>query len=196
MDLIDRAGGHFRESIATLQLVMDELAPAIAVAAERMVASLMNEGKILACGNGGAAADAHHFVTMMLGHFEKERPGLAAIALSSDSPSLTAVGNDYEFDLIFSKQVRALGHHNDLLLVISSTGNSANIIEAIYAAHERGMNVIALTGNDGGQVAEILSPEDLHLNVPVTRAARVQEVHLLLLHALCDAIDYMLLGGE
>ncbi|MFC3624617.1 phosphoheptose isomerase [Vogesella amnigena] len=196
MDLIDRAGGHFRESIATLQLVMDELSPAIAVAAERMVASLMNEGKILACGNGGAAADAHHFVTMMLGHFEKERPGLAAIALSSDSPSLTAVGNDYEFDLIFSKQVRALGHHNDLLLVISSSGNSANIIEAIYAAHERGMNVIALTGNDGGQVAEILSPEDLHLNVPVTRAARVQEVHLLLLHALCDAIDYMLLGGE
>ncbi len=196
MDLIDRAGGHFRESIATLQLVMDELSPAIAVAAERMVASLMNEGKILACGNGGAAADAHHFVTMMLGHFEKERPGLAAIALSSDSPSLTAVGNDYEFDLIFSKQVRALVHHNDLLLVISSSGNSANIIEAIYAAHERGMNVIALTGNDGGQVAEILSPEDLHLNVPVTRAARVQEVHLLLLHALCDAIDYMLLGGE
>ncbi len=196
MDLIDRAGGHFRESIATLQLVMDELSPAIAVAAERMVASLMNEGKILACGNGGAAADAHHFVTLMLGHFEKERPGLAAIALSSDAPSLTAVGNNYEFDLIFSKQVRALGHHNDLLLVISSSGNSANIIEAIYAAHERGMNVIALTGNDGGQVAEILSPEDLHLNVPVTRAARVQEVHLLLLHALCDAIDYMLLGGE
>jgi len=196
MDLIDRAGGHFRESIATLQLVMDELSPAIAVAAERMVASLMNEGKILACGNGGAAADAHHFVTLMLGHFEKERPGLAAIALSSDAPSLTAVGKNYEFDLIFSKQVRALGHHNDLLLVISSSGNSANIIEAIYAAHERGMNVIALTGNDGGQVAEILSPEDLHLNVPVTRAARVQEVHLLLLHALCDAIDYMLLGGE
>ena len=196
MDLIDRAGGHFRESIVTLQLVMDELSPAIAVAAERMVASLMNEGKILACGNGGAAADAHHFVTLMLGHFEKERPGLAAIALSSDAPSLTAVGNNYEFDLIFSKQVRALGHHNDLLLVISSSGNSANIIEAIYAAHERGMNVIALTGNDGGQVAEILSPEDLHLNVPVTRAARVQEVHLLLLHALCDAIDYMLLGGE
>ncbi|MFC3531626.1 phosphoheptose isomerase [Vogesella facilis] len=196
MDLIDRAGGHFRESIATLQLVMDELSPAVAVAAERLVASLMNEGKILVCGNGGSAADAHHFATMMLGHFEKERPGLAAIALSSDGPSLTAVGNDYEFDLIFSKQVRALGHHNDLLLVISSTGNSANIIEAIYAAHERGMNVIALTGNDGGQVAEILSPEDLHLNVPVTRAARVQEVHLLLLHALCDAIDYMLLGGE
>lgn len=196
MDLIDRAGGHFRESIATLQLVMDELSPAVAVAAERLVASLMNEGKILVCGNGGSAADAHHFTTMMLGHFEKERPGLAAIALSSDGPSLTAVGNDYEFDLIFSKQVRALGHHNDLLLVISCTGNSANIIEAIYAAHERGMNVIALTGNDGGQVAEILSPEDLHLNVPVTRAARVQEVHLLLLHALCDAIDYMLLGGE
>ena len=196
MDLIQRVNEHFIESIAAKQQAMEVLSPGIAVAAEKMVACLMNEGKILACGNGGAAADAHHFVTLMLGHFEKERPGLAAIALSSDAPSLTAVGNNYEFDLIFSKQVRALGHHNDLLLVISSSGNSANIIEAIYAAHERGMNVIALTGNDGGQVAEILSPEDLHLNVPVTRAARVQEVHLLLLHALCDAIDYMLLGGE
>jgi D-sedoheptulose 7-phosphate isomerase len=196
MDLIDRASGHFRESIATQQLVMDELAPAIAVAAEKLVASLMNEGKILACGNGGGAAVAHHFVTNMLGHFEKERPGLAALSLSHDSPALTAIGNNYEFDLIYSKQVRALGHHNDLLLVISSSGNSANIVEAIYAAHERGMGVIALTGNDGGQVAEILSPEDLHLNVAVTRTARVQEIHLLVIHALCDAIDFMLLGGD
>lgn len=196
MDLIDRASEHFRESIAAQQLVMDELAPAIAVAAERLVASLMNEGKILACGNGGSAADVHHFVTCMLGHFEKERPGLAAIALSADAPVLTAVGNNYEFDLIFSKQVRALGHHNDLLLVVSSSGNSANIVEAIYAAHERGMGVIAMTGGDGGQVAEILSPEDLHLNVPLTRPARIQEIHLIMMHALCDAIDYMLLGGE
>lgn len=196
MDLIDRASGHFRESIAMQQLVMDELAPAIAVAAEKLVASLMNEGKILCCGNGGGAAVGHHFVTNMLGHFEKERPGLAALSLSNDSPTLTAIGNNYEFDLIYSKQVRAIGHHNDLLLVISNSGNSANIVEAIYAAHERGMGVIALTGNDGGQVAEILSPEDLHLNVPVTRAARIQEIHLLVIHALCDAIDYMLLGGD
>jgi D-sedoheptulose 7-phosphate isomerase len=118
------------------------------------------------------------------------------MSLSHDSPAITAIGNHYEFDLIYSKQVRAIGHHNDLLLVITSSGQSANIVEAIYAAHERGMSVIALTGNDGGQVAEILSPEDLHLNVAVTRTARIQEIHLLVIHALCDAIDYMLLGGD
>lgn len=196
MDLIERVSGHFLESIAIKQQVMDELSPAVALAAERMVSCLMNEGKILACGNGGSAADAQHFAAEMIGRFEKERPGLAAMSLATDSSVLSAIGNDYDFDMIFSKQVRALGHHNDLLLAISTSGNSANVIEAIYAAHERGMGVIALTGKDGGQIAEILSPEDIHLNVPSLRTARIQEVHILLIHALCDAIDCMLLGGE
>ncbi|QEL56859.1 phosphoheptose isomerase [Chromobacterium paludis] len=196
MDLIDRVNGHFLESIAVKQEAMELLSPGVAAAAERMVACLMNEGKILACGNGGSAADAQHFAAEMVGRFEKERPGLAAISLATDTSALTAIGNDYDFDMVFSKQVRALGHTNDLLLAISTSGNSANVIEAIYAAHERGMSVIALTGNDGGKVTEILSPEDIHLNVPSLRTCRIQEVHILLIHALCDAIDCMLLGGE
>ncbi|WP_046168423.1 phosphoheptose isomerase [Chromobacterium vaccinii] len=196
MDLIDRVNGHFLESIAAKQEAMELLSPGVAAAAERMVACLMNEGKILACGNGGSAADAQHFAAEMVGRFEKERPGLAAISLATDTSGLTAIGNDYDFDMVFSKQVRALGHTNDLLLAISTSGNSANVIEAAYAAHERGMSVIALTGKDGGKITEILSPEDIHLNVPSLRTCRIQEVHILLIHALCDAIDCMLLGGE
>lgn len=196
MDLIDRVTGHFLDSIAAKQQAMDILPATVAAAAERMVACFMNEGKVLACGNGGSAADAQHFAAEMVGRFEKERPGLAAISLATDSSALTAIGNDYDFDMVFSKQVRALGHPNDLLLAISTSGNSANVIEAIYAAHERGMGVIALTGKDGGKIAELLAPEDILLNVPVQRTARIQEVHILLIHALCDAIDYMLLGGE
>jgi D-sedoheptulose 7-phosphate isomerase len=196
MDLIDRVQGHFLESIAAKQDSMEELSPAVAAAAERMVSCLMNEGKVLACGNGGSAADAQHFAAEMVGRFEKERPGLAAVSLATDTSALTAIGNDYDFDMVFSKQVRALGHTNDLLLAISTSGNSANVIEAIYAAHERGMGVIALTGKDGGKISEILSPEDILLNVPVMRTCRIQEVHIMLIHALCDAIDYMLLGVE
>jgi len=196
MDLIERVNGHFLESIAAKQASMELLSPAVAVAAERMVTCLMNEGKILACGNGGSAADAQHFAAEMVGRFEKERPGLAAISLATDSSALTAIGNDYDFDMVFSKQVRALGHQGDILLAISTSGNSANVIEAIYAAHERGMSVVALTGKDGGKIGELLSPDDLHLNVPTDRTARIQEVHILLIHALCDAIDCMLLGGE
>lgn len=196
MDLIERVGGHFLESIELKQQCMDELSPAVAVAAEILVACLMHEGKILACGNGGSAADAQHFAAEMVGRFEKERPGLAALSLATDSSALTAIGNDYDFDLVFSKQVRALGHQGDILLAISTSGNSTNVIEAIYAAHERGMRVIALTGKDGGQIAQILGADDLELRVPSERTARIQEVHILLIHALCDAIDYMLLGGE
>ncbi len=196
MDLIARVNGHFIESIATKQSAMEALAPGVALGAEVMVACLMNEGKILACGNGGSAADAQHFAAEMVGRFEKERPGLAAISLATDTSALTAIGNDYDFDLIFSKQVRALGQQGDVLLAISTSGNSANVIEAIAAAHERGMRVIAFTGKDGGKIGEILSADDVHLNVPATRTARIQEVHLLLIHAMCDAIDYMLLGGE
>ncbi|CUA81933.1 MULTISPECIES: phosphoheptose isomerase [Gulbenkiania] len=196
MDLIARVQGHFLESISAKEQAMELLSPLVAAAAERMVACLMNEGKVLACGNGGSAADAQHFAAEMVGRFEKERPGLAAISLATDTSALTAIGNDYDFDMVFSKQVRALGHAGDLLLALSTSGNSANVIEAIYAAHERGMQVIALTGKDGGKIADLLSPEDIHLNVPVSRTARIQEVHILLIHALCDALDYMLLGGE
>ncbi|MDF0606383.1 phosphoheptose isomerase [Neisseriaceae bacterium TC5R-5] len=196
MDLIDRVNGHFLENMATQQEAMELLSAGVAVAAERMVACLMNEGKILACGNGGSAADAQHFAAEMVGRFEKERPGLAAISLATDSSILTAIGNDYDFDMVFSKQVRALGHTNDLLLAISTSGNSANVVEAVYAAHERGMGVIALSGKDGGKLAEILSSDDVHLIVPSMRTCRIQEVHILLLHALSDAVDYMLLGGD
>jgi len=196
MDLIARVSRHFEESAQTQLNAVELLAAPIAAAIETLTQCLLNGGKILACGNGGSAADAQHFAAEMVGRFEKERPGLAAMSLATDSSVLSAIGNDYDFDMIFSKQVRALGHHNDLLLAISTSGNSANVIEAIYAAHERGMGVIALTGKDGGQIAEILSPEDIHLNVPSLRTARIQEVHILLIHALCDAIDCMLLGGE
>ena len=196
MDLIQRVNEHFIESIAAKQQAMEVLSPGIAVAAEKMVACLMNEGKVLACGNGGSAADAQHFAAEMVGRFEKERPGLAALSLATDSSALTAIGNDYDFDMIFSKQVRALGQTGDVLLAISTSGNSTNVIEAIHSAHERQMTVIALTGKDGGRIGDILSSEDILLNVPVQRTARIQEVHILIIHALCDAIDYMLLGGD
>jgi D-sedoheptulose 7-phosphate isomerase len=196
MDLIQRVNEHFIESIAAKQQAMEVLSPGIAVAAEKMVACLMNEGKILACGNGGSAADAQHFAAEMVGRFEKERPGLAALSLATDTSALTAIGNDYDFDMIFSKQVRALGQTGDILLAISTSGNSANVIEAIHSAHERQMTVIAFTGKDGGKIGELLTSEDILLNVPAFRTARIQEVHILMIHALCDAIDYMLLGGE
>ena len=196
MDLIQRVNEHFIESIAAKQQAMEVLSPGIAVAAEKMVACLMTEGKILACGNGGSAADAQHFAAEMVGRFEKERPGLAALSLATDTSALTAIGNDYDFDMVFSKQVRALGQTGDILLAISTSGNSANVIEAIHSAHERQMTVIAFTGKDGGKIGELLTSEDILLNVPAFRTARIQEVHILMIHALCDAIDYMLLGGE
>lgn len=196
MDLIQRVNEHFIESIAAKQQAMEVLSPGIAVAAEKMVACLMKEGKILACGNGGSAADAQHFAAEMVGRFEKERPGLAALSLATDTSALTAIGNDYDFDMVFSKQVRALGQTGDILLAISTSGNSANVIEAIHSAHERQMTVIAFTGKDGGKIGELLTSEDILLNVPAFRTARIQEVHILMIHALCDAIDYMLLGGE
>ena len=196
MDLIQRVNEHFIESIAAKQQAMEVLSPGIAVAAEKMVACLMNEGKILACGNGGSAADAQHFAAEMVGRFEKERPGLAALSLATDTSALTAIGNDYDFDMVFSKQVRALGQTGDILLAISTSGNSANVIEAIHSAHERQITVIAFTGKDGGKIGELLTSEDILLNVPAFRTARIQEVHILMIHALCDAIDYMLLGGE
>ncbi len=196
MDLITRITGHFNDSANLKLAVAHELAAPIAMAAERMVQCLLSEGKILACGNGGSAADAQHFSAELLNRFEVERPPLAAIALTTDSSTLTSIANDYHYNDVFSKQVRALGQGRDVLLAISTSGNSPNVIEAIKAAHEREMAVVALTGKGGGAMAELLDGNDVHISVNARSTARIQEVHILALHCLCDAIDCVLLGVE
>lgn len=196
MDLIDRISRQFEDSAQTKLAAVEWMAAPIAQAVEMMTASLMNNGKILACGNGGSAADAQHFAAELLNRFEMERPPLAAVALTTDTSTLTSIANDYDFVQVFSKQVRALGQPGDVLLAISTSGNSPNVIDAIQAAHEREMQVVALTGKGGGRIGEMLSPTDVHLCVPADRTARIQEVHLLTLHCLCDGIDCLLLGVE
>ena len=193
--LTQRVAEHFAESIQAKQQAAQVLAQPTAQAAELLFNALANDGKFLICGNGGSAADAQHFAAEMTGRFEKERMELAAIALTTDTSALTAIGNDYGFDHIFSKQVRALGRTGDVLVGISTSGNSGNVIEAIKAAHQNGMHVIALTGRDGGKIAQMLQEGDVLLNVPYPRTARIQEVHILLIHAICDCIDAMLTEG-
>ncbi|MEE7697642.1 phosphoheptose isomerase [Neisseria meningitidis] len=193
--LQERVAAHFAESIRAKQEAEKVLVEPTVQAAELMLQCLMNDGKILACGNGGSAADAQHFAAEMTGRFEKERMELAAVALTTDTSALTAIGNDYGFNHVFSKQVRALGRAGDVLVGISTSGNSANVIEAITAAHERDMHVIALTGRDGGKIAAMLKDTDVLLNVPYPRTARIQENHILLIHAICDCIDSVLLEG-
>lgn len=197
MDLVSRVAGQFHESAQTKLTVVEALAPAIAKAVEMMAGSLRGGGKIMACGNGGSAADAQHFAAELVNRFEMERPPLAAVALTTDSSTLTSIANDYSYLEVFSKQVRALARTGDVLLAISTSGNSANVIEAIRVAHQSGVHVIALTGMDGGRMAGELAASDIHLCVPkqaTQRTARIQEVHLLVLHCLCDGIDYLLLG--
>ncbi|WP_018228341.1 phosphoheptose isomerase [Methyloversatilis universalis] len=196
MNLVSRISEHFIDSAQTKLSSTEVLAAPIADAVEAMVESLMATGKILACGNGGSAADAQHFAAELVGRYERERPELAAIALTVDSSILTAIANDYAFEQVFAKQVRALGQPQDVLLAISTSGNSANVIAAINAAHEREMRVVALTGRGGGRITELMSDRDIHICVPAERTARIQEVHLLTLHCLCDGIDCMLLGTE
>jgi len=196
MDLISRINQHFTDSAHLKLQAMALLAEPLASASERMVRCLMKEGKILSCGNGGSAADAQHFAAELLNRFEIERPPLAAMALSTDTSTLTSIANDYAFDDVFSKQVRALGQPGDLLLAISTSGNSPNVMQAIHAAHDRQLDVIALTGKKGGKIAALLGPNDVHICVPADRTARIQEVHLLCLHCMCDAIDCLLLGVE
>ena len=196
MDLISRISENFSESAHLKLQSMDALAKPIAAAAERMVQCLRGDGKILACGNGGSAADSQHFAAELLNRFEMERPGLAAMALTTDTSTLTSIANDYDFEQIFSKQVRALGHKNDVLLAITTSGNSKNVLAAVAAAHENGIAVVALTGRNGGKMAGVLQPSDIHICVPAQSTARVQEVHLLALHCMCDAIDCLLLGVE
>ena len=196
MDLISRIGQHFTDSAQTKLDAIEMLAAPIAEATEAMVACLLGNGKILACGNGGSAADAQHFVAELVGRFEMERQGLAAIALTTDSSILTAVSNDYGYKAIFDKQVRALGQPGDILLAISTSGNSVNVIKAIEAAHDNDLRVVALTGKGGGQIGQLLREGDIHLCVPADRTARIQETHILTIHCLCDGIDCLLLGVE
>ncbi|MDC0221989.1 phosphoheptose isomerase [Gammaproteobacteria bacterium] len=196
MDLQERISNHFRESIETKQKSMHELIIPIQHAGNCMVRSLLNEGKILSCGNGGSASDAQHFSAELLNRFEKERPGLPAIALTTDSSTMTAIANDYTYNEIFSKQIRALGQAKDVLFAISTSGNSGNVIEAINAAHDRDITVVALTGKDGGKMAGLLRENDIEIRVPADRTARIQEVHLVVIHCLCDFIDTQLFGGD
>jgi len=172
------------------------LSKPIAAAVGALLMCVTGGGKVMACGNGGSAADAQHFAAEFVGRFERERPELGAIALSTDSSILTAIANDYNFDQIFSKQVRALGQPGDVLLAISTSGNSRNVLAAIEAAHERDLIVVALTGKGGGKIAQVLRETDVHVCVPHERTARIQEVHLLVLHCLCDGVDSQLLGEQ
>ena len=196
MPLHDRILGHFQASAQTKLDAAEALAPAIEQAARHMVHCLTQGGKILACGNGGSAAGAQHFASLMINRFEQERPGLAAIALTTDTSTLTSIANDSTYDQVFARQVKVLGQPGDILLAISTSGNSPSVVQAVAAAHTRSMPVIALTGHSGGVLAEQMQDDDVFLCVSAESSARIQEVHLLAIHCLCDAVDSVLLGVE
>ncbi len=194
MDFAQRLTAHFEDNIAATRRSMESLRAPLLQAIELCFSTVTNNGKILACGNGGSAADAQHFIAELVGRFERERLPLAGIALNTDTSILTAVGNDYGYDQVFARQVAALGQPGDVLIAISTSGNSANVQLSIQAAHDREMRVIAITGKGGGAMNDMLSDQDIHLCVPHDRTMRIQEVHILLLHVLCDGIDALLLG--
>ena len=195
--LEQRIERHFIESADLKYQAAQTLSGPIASAISAILASVTSGGKVLACGNGGSAADAQHFAAEFVGRFERERPELGAIALTTDSSILTAVANDYDFQQVFAKQVRALGQPGDVLLAISTSGNSGNVIAAIEAAHEREMTIVAMSGRGGGKMNQLLRETDVHICVPNERTARIQEVHLLAIHCICDGVDAQLLGdGE
>jgi D-sedoheptulose 7-phosphate isomerase len=196
MDLLARINQHFTDSANLKLRAMEPLSRPLARASEKMAQSIRSGGKILSCGNGGSAADAQHFAAELLNRFEIERPPLAAVALTTDSSTLTSIANDYDYNQVFSKQVLGLGRPEDILLAISTSGNSPNVIAAIRAAHERGMSIVALTGRNGGKMADELEEHDVHICVPADKTARIQEVHLLCLHCMCDAIDCLLMGAH
>ena len=186
----------FHDSIQTKTLAAESLPSVIREAGEAMVQCLLAGQKILSCGNGGSAGDAQHFSAEPINRFERERPSLPAIALTTDSSILTSIANDYSYDEIFAKQIKALGQSNDTLLAISTSGNSNNIIKAISAAQEKQLKIIALTGRNGGEIANQLREEDIEIRVPSQSTARIQETHLLVIHCLCDFIDNHLFGKE
>ena len=196
MDLTSRIHQHFDASAQVKLHSKTVLAQPIADAAQAMAMCLKNDGKILCCGNGGSAADSQHFAAELINRFEVERPALAAIALTTDSSVLTSIANDYDYNQIFSKQVSGLGRAGDVLLAISTSGNSVNVVAAIAAAHERKMRVVALTGRDGGKMKTVLKAGDLNICVPTQSTARIQEVHLLALHCICDGIDHIMFGEK
>ena len=196
MDLQAQISRHFKDSVEVKQKAADKLVDPIQQAGDKIVQCMLNNGKILSCGNGGSAADAQHFSAELVNRFEKERPGLPAFALTTDSSTLTAIANDYDYNQVFSKQITALGQPGDVLLAISTSGNSANVLEAINASHEREMIIVALTGKDGGSIARLLKEQDIEIRIPSNRTARIQEVHLLVIHCLCDFIDTQLFGGD
>lgn len=196
MELTSRISKQFEESGQLKLELADLLAQPIAKSAAMIAQALLDEKKVLACGNGGSAANAQYFASRLLNRYEMERPALATIALNADSISLTAIANDEHFEQVFSKQVNALGQAGDVLLAISTSGNSQNITNAIRAAHDRNLHVIAFSGGDGGSVMELLTTEDIHIGVPHDHPARIQEVYILILHCLCDAIDCLLLGVD
>lgn len=194
--MLERIKQHFSDSIQAKILAADTLPEQIAGASEVLVNCLINGNKILSCGNGGSAGDAAHFSSEMLNRFERERPSLPAIALTTDNMTLTAIANDYQYNQVFSKQIRALGLENDVLLAITTSGQSDSVVQAVEAAHDRNLKVIALTGKDGGKLASILKEEDIEIRVPSQSTARIQETHLVILHCLCDLIDNHLFGDE
>ena len=193
---IEKIQSHFEESLETKRAAMASNIADIAEAGELMVETLRNGGKILSCGNGGSAGDAQHFSAELLNRFEMERPGMPAIALTTDSSTITAIANDYAYQDIFAKQVLALGSAADLLLAISTSGNSPNVVRAVDSAHELHMKVVALTGCGGGEMQSALEATDVEICVPAERTARIQEVHILVIHALCEFIESTLFGNS
>ncbi|WP_267257132.1 phosphoheptose isomerase [Coxiella endosymbiont of Ornithodoros maritimus] len=196
MNLFQRIKYNFEESIKTKTVAIELLLDPIVQAGELMAQCLLNEHKILSCGNGGSAADAQHFSSEMLNRFETERPSFPALALTTDSSTLTAIANDYSYAEVFSKQIAGLGSTGDILLGISTSGHSKNILQAITAAHMRGMNVVALTGRDGGELGTLLGTDDIEIRVPAESTARIQETHALIIHCLCDIIDRKLIPSS
>jgi|SRR5690554_7407793 len=193
---INRIRQMFVDSMEAKMAAAEVLPELIEAAGQRMVEALLNGGKILTCGNGGSAGDAQHFSSELLNRFERERPALPAIALTTDSSTLTSIANDYSYNEVFSKQIRALGNPGDILLAVSTSGNSANVVQAIQAAHDKGLTVVALTGKEGGKMAPLYTGADVEIRVPSDSTARIQEVHLVIIHALCDFIDQQLFGGD
>ena len=194
MNALERVKHLFEESIQLKQQAVDPLAPAIVRAAETITDAILQGNKILSCGNGGSASDDQHFSSEMLNRFEMERPGLPAIALTTDTSTITSVANDYHYDAIFARQVTALGYPQDVLLAISTSGDSANVIKAVEAAHEKELKIVALTGKNGGKIAHLLNESDVEIRVPSNSTARIQEIHIMVIHSICDLVDHKLTG--